>query len=200
MQSRTSHAYASILQYNATHFILPPENWVFHSGTVQWHFLGRAGHFRYFFFFNNKKLFVCIFDKVMNPFLHQSYLKSRLPVKLTWWKSQKVIFYYWKKSKIPHVPSCVILGHEATFLPVIRGDVQGREAGLSAEVPEADALLRELGHHGGVSVPDEHTQSWALAVFFVFFSPNEKWYFCFFWKLTWLGVGNRGFEIGLAKK
>ena len=47
----------------------------------------------------------CIFYKVNNLFLHQSYLKSPLPVKLTWWKMQKIIFYYWKNSKIPKVPS-----------------------------------------------------------------------------------------------
>ena len=42
----------------------------------------RAGHFRYFF--TNKKWFFCTFYKVNNLFLHQSYLKSPLPVKLTW--------------------------------------------------------------------------------------------------------------------
>ena len=44
----------------------------------------RAGHFRYFLnFFNNKKLFCLHFFQVNNLFLHQSYLKSPLPVKLT---------------------------------------------------------------------------------------------------------------------
>ena len=53
----------------------------------------RAGHFRYFFhFFNNKKWFFCTFYKVNNLFLHQSYLKSPLPIKLTWWKMQNIIF------------------------------------------------------------------------------------------------------------
>ena len=33
--------------------------------------------------FNNNKQFFCIFHKVTNLFLHQSYLKSPLPVKLT---------------------------------------------------------------------------------------------------------------------
>ena len=46
-------------------------------------FLCRAGHFRYFFF-NNKKWFVCICYYVNNLFPHQPYLKSPLPVKLTW--------------------------------------------------------------------------------------------------------------------
>ena len=32
---------------------------------------------------NNKKLFFAILNKVKNLFLHQSYLKSPLPVKLT---------------------------------------------------------------------------------------------------------------------
>ena len=58
--------------------------------------LGRAGHFQYFSFFNLKKLFFCIFYQVSNLFLHQSNLKSPLPVKLTWYKMQKIIFYYWK--------------------------------------------------------------------------------------------------------
>ena len=37
----------------------------------------------FFNFFNNKKLFFFIFYKVNNLFLHQSYLKSPLPIKLT---------------------------------------------------------------------------------------------------------------------
>ena len=37
----------------------------------------------FFNFFNNKKLFFCIFYQVNNLFLHQSYLKIPLPVKLT---------------------------------------------------------------------------------------------------------------------
>ena len=45
------------------------------------------------------------FYQVNNLFLHQSYLKSPLPVKLTWWKMQKIICYYWKNSKKPQVPS-----------------------------------------------------------------------------------------------
>ena len=45
----------------------------------------RAGHFRYFFTFSIiKNDFFCTFYKVNNLFLHQSYLKSSLPVKLTW--------------------------------------------------------------------------------------------------------------------
>ena len=45
----------------------------------------RAGHFRYFLsFFNNKNDFFALFFQVNNQFLHQSYLKSPLPVKLTW--------------------------------------------------------------------------------------------------------------------
>ena len=41
-------------------------------------------------------------------------------------------------------------------------------------------------------------QSWALSVFLKFFN-NKKWFFAFFIKLIWLGVGflNRtGAEIG----
>ena len=34
-------------------------------------------------FFTNKKMFFCIFYQINNLFLHQSYLKSPLPVKLT---------------------------------------------------------------------------------------------------------------------
>ena len=37
----------------------------------------------FFHFFNNKKLCICTFYQVNNLFLHQSYLKSPLPVKLT---------------------------------------------------------------------------------------------------------------------
>ena len=50
----------------------------------------------FFNFFNSKKWFYCIFYQMNNLFLHQSYLKSPLPVKLTWEKMEKVIFYYWK--------------------------------------------------------------------------------------------------------
>ena len=38
----------------------------------------------FFHFFNNKKLFFCTFYQVNNLFLRQSYLKSPLPIKLTW--------------------------------------------------------------------------------------------------------------------
>ena len=38
----------------------------------------------FFHFFTNKKGLFCIFYQVNNQFLHQSYLKSPLPVKLTW--------------------------------------------------------------------------------------------------------------------
>ena len=48
----------------------------------------------FFNFFTNKKWFFCIFSKVNNLFLHQSHLKSPLPVKLTWQNMQKIIFYY----------------------------------------------------------------------------------------------------------
>ena len=61
----------------------------------------------FFNFFNNKKWFYCTFYKVNNRFLHQSYLKSPLPVKLTWQKMQKIIFNLWKILKIPEVPSSV---------------------------------------------------------------------------------------------
>ena len=45
----------------------------------------RAGHFRYFWLFSIiKNDFFCIFYQANSLFLHQSYLKSPLPVKLTW--------------------------------------------------------------------------------------------------------------------
>ena len=44
----------------------------------------RAGHFRYFVIFSIIKMIFCTFYQVNNLFLHQSYLKSPLPVKLTW--------------------------------------------------------------------------------------------------------------------
>ena len=59
----------------------------------------------FFNFFNNTIWYFCICYQVNNLFLHQSYLKSPLPVKLTWWKMQKIIFYYWKNLKTPKVPS-----------------------------------------------------------------------------------------------
>ena len=43
-------------------------------------------HHRDFNFLNDKKGIFCIFYQVNNLFLHQSYLKSQLPVKLTWSK------------------------------------------------------------------------------------------------------------------
>ena len=46
--------------------------------------VARAGHFRYFLNFSIiKNVFFCIFYQVNNLFLHQSYLNSPLPVKLT---------------------------------------------------------------------------------------------------------------------
>ena len=62
----------------------------------------------FFNFFNNNEWCFCIFYLVNNLFLHQSYLKSPLPVKLTWQKMQKIIFYYWTNSKILKVPSSAL--------------------------------------------------------------------------------------------
>ena len=42
--------------------------------------LGTFGIFKYFQYY---KMIFCIFYKVINLFLHQSYLKSPLPVKIT---------------------------------------------------------------------------------------------------------------------
>ena len=54
----------------------------------------------FFNFFNNKKLFFCILkNKVKNLFLHPPYLKSPLPVKLTWEKMQDIIFWLVEKLK-----------------------------------------------------------------------------------------------------
>ena len=56
-----------------------------HKVSVRCVISARAGHFRYFFnFCNDEKWIVCTFCKVNNLFMHQSYLKSPLPVKLTW--------------------------------------------------------------------------------------------------------------------
>ena len=61
--------------------------------------MSRAGHFRYFFnFFNNKNDFYCTFYHINNLFLHQSYLKNPLPVKLTWYEKQKK-HLSWKNEK-----------------------------------------------------------------------------------------------------
>ena len=49
-------------------------------------------------FFNNKKWFFCIFYQINNLFLHQSYLKSPHPVKLTWQKMQKNIVFISEKN------------------------------------------------------------------------------------------------------
>ena len=46
-------------------------------------------------FFKDKNVFYCIFYKVNNLFLHQSYLKSVLQVKLTW-QNAKNHFFNWK--------------------------------------------------------------------------------------------------------
>ena len=57
----------------------------------------------------------CKFYQVNNLFLHQSYLKSIFPVKLTWYKIQKLIFYCWKNKKIPKVPSSVLARRNCIF-------------------------------------------------------------------------------------
>ena len=59
--------------------------------------LGTWGIFE---FFSIIKMIFLHFLKVNNLFLHQSYLKNPLPVKLTWWKMQKIIFFNWKNLKI----------------------------------------------------------------------------------------------------
>ena len=51
----------------------------------------------FFNFFNNKKWLFCIFYQVNNLFLHQSYLKSSLPVKLT--LNCKRTFFNMEKNK-----------------------------------------------------------------------------------------------------
>ena len=51
---------------------------------------GRAGHFRYFLIFSIiKNEFLHFLSSYNNLFLHQSYLKSPLPVNLTFKKSLK---------------------------------------------------------------------------------------------------------------
>ena len=66
----------------------------------------RAGHFRYFFyFFNKKKWFLTFFIKLIwlgLGFLNRTGVKicCQLDKKCT-----RIIFYYWKYSKIPKVPS-----------------------------------------------------------------------------------------------
>ena len=62
--------------------------------------LGRAGHFRDFLIFSIIKNDLLHFYQINNLFLHHSYLKSQSPVKLTWWKMQK-IFYYYQTPKVP---------------------------------------------------------------------------------------------------
>ena len=58
----------------------------------------------FFYFFTHKKWYFCIFYKVNNLFLHQSYLKSPLPVKLAT-KNANNHFLLLKKFKLPKVPS-----------------------------------------------------------------------------------------------
>ena len=68
---------------------------LFFASSIKWMVVG---HFQswalpvFFYFFNNKKWFCCTFYQVNNLFLHQSYLKSPLQVKLTWKKRKKIIF------------------------------------------------------------------------------------------------------------
>ena len=52
----------------------------------------KAGHFRYFLIFSIIKMIYLHFYKVNNLFLHQSYLKSPLPVKLARKKCKKSFF------------------------------------------------------------------------------------------------------------
>ena len=74
----------------------------------------RAWHFRYFLIFSIIKMIFLHFYQIYYLFLHQSYLKSPLPVKLTWKKMQNIIFYHWKNEKIPNVPSSDLLTTQIT--------------------------------------------------------------------------------------
>ena len=63
------------------------------SGDLQ----ARAGHLRYFWtFFKTitKIILFASFVKLITYYLHQSYLQSRLPVKLTFLKMQKITFLF----------------------------------------------------------------------------------------------------------
>ena len=63
-------------------------------------------HLRYFLIFSIiKNEFLGIFYQVDNLFLHQSYLKSPLPVKLTWYKMQKWFFIIEKIQKYRKCPA-----------------------------------------------------------------------------------------------
>ena len=52
-------------------------------------------------------MFFFIFYQINNLFLHQSYLKKPTPSQINLIKNVRIIFYYWKNSKIPKVPSSV---------------------------------------------------------------------------------------------
>ena len=57
----------------------------------------------FFNFFNNKKWIFTFFIKLIwLGFFNNDWCRNRL---LTWQKCKKIIFYYWKNSKIPKVPS-----------------------------------------------------------------------------------------------
>ena len=130
-------------------------------------------------FFNNKKWFFCIFYHVNNLFLHQSYLKSPLPVKLAWQKMQTIIFAIEKI--IPKYLKCPALGRPSFFdwarpRPRRRPPRTGfplctARSSRRCSPPPASGGWPE-GQPGWESPLSGRTwnQSWALAVFFNFFT------------------------------
>ena len=95
---------------------LPPPRGLHQGDRVQWR-AGPLEAFLPFFSMIEKWYFFDVFlIKLITYFYHQSYLKSPLPVKLTWKKMKKIIFHHWKNSKIPKVPSSgvhvlILVGH-----------------------------------------------------------------------------------------
>ena len=199
----------------------------------------------------------CIFYKVNNLFLHQCYLKSPLPVKLTRqkFKNAKNHFIFWKEFKNTESAQLLLIdifccqfiqasthfffispSVTLTFLDGRLGEQEAveRDPDRPPDLPALPALHLPPLHLGGVllvDVPvdaaDVHPPAVLLELpkvdgddrwrqqqrgamrlqftelgtsgIFSFLFTNKTWFFAFFLKLIWPGVGflNRiGAEIG----
>ena len=76
----------------------PNSHLVLHKETSKQHFENKISIKHLIKIFGGHKLH-CRKERINNLFLHQSYIKSPLPVKLTWWKMQKNHFFSVKRWK-----------------------------------------------------------------------------------------------------
>ena len=147
---------------------------IFYSETGSVNFLTRLVRQRWALsvflnLFNNKKWLFCFFKIKLITYFFTSPIWKPTPSQINLIKSAMVIFYYWKSSKIPKVPSSVNNYTAEPQTPKMPSSV--KKSRVESCVQEKnDQLVWKM---------QCQPQSWALSVFFNFL--NKKiWFVCIF--------------------